>query len=99
VDELVTWLRSAIKDHAAELVCIVEDLAGEARACPGDTVLCDDELVAALRADVEAKLRLIEFCSLTRVVDQSWDAAYYTLACLAQPHASRPGFRDEWRLA
>jgi hypothetical protein len=95
-DELVAWLRQAIEDQHAQLVNDVDELAGwvdEAGRWRGE------ELKAVLLAEVEAKrLRLLLLSALANDQPPISVLAGNLLKIEAHPLASRPGFRDDWRL-
>lgn len=108
--DLVTWLRQAIEDQHAQLVEIVKELAAEAATNDlSDVVLGDDVVLSALLAEVEAKRARIDLLAgelESAESDLTGDRADRIVADLmrrllkleAQPLASRPGFRDDWRL-
>jgi hypothetical protein len=92
MDELVTWLREQIDadERAVEGACVhIDDCNGSGY---GDRF--DD---ARVLAEVEAKRRILDLWSS---VDPGPAGAVLAevILHLAQPLASRPGFRDEWRL-
>lgn len=60
-----------------------------------------------LRADADAKRRIIKYCAEWQRADEksendfatgAWAACMHTLKLLAVPSADHPGFRPEWRM-
>jgi len=99
VDDLVTWLRQAVEDQHAELMDAVGYLASWVEFSHTDDPDHREVLRTALRAEVEAKrARIDHWAWLWAGNDLRQPLAERGLLMEAMPYASRPGFRDEWRL-
>jgi hypothetical protein len=111
MDELVAFLRAVLDEEAAaagalardygdygwSMICAsvtAEDMHGETEDAARHIARWDP---ARVLAEVEAKRALIDYCYPTRIPALQ-NVVYMVILHLAQPYASRPGFRDEWRL-